>query len=208
MLPAPTRVVIVPSLNRRHPALGRNTIPVLPNSVLRIPLSSIISPRRNNRSKKERKDDLLVCIGEGVLAIRSCKRCEDSKEPCKLGNGSEKCTKCIKDQKFCDLSVPPAMLRRAHKERLRLRDKVRETKLKLNRPEAELQDTEDKEENLVRLEWRNISELEDEPPVNNSINLDNFLFDVSSEQVEVPPGFDFGGLVDVGGTIVEASGSS
>ena len=159
ILPIPTRVVIVSSLNKQYPALDRNIIPVLPNSILRILLPSTISPLRSNRSKKEYKGNLLSSISEGVFAIYSYQRYKRSKEPYKVGNGSEKYTKYIRDQQPYNLSVPPSVLRRIYKERLRLRYKVYKARvkfskagIKLNRLETELQVAEDKEEDLVRLE--------------------------------------------------------
>ena len=58
---------------------------------------------------------------------------------------------------------------------------------------------------MVENEVGNIADLEQEEAL---INSELFPFDVSSEQVEIPPGFNFSGLIDVAGTAVEASGSS
>ena len=60
---------------------------------------------------------------------------------------------------------------------------------------------------MVKGELKNIDKLEEEERA-SSINPDDFLFDVSSEQIEVPLDFDFSRLVDVAGTIAEATGSS
>ena len=63
---------------------------------------------------------------------------------------------------------------------------------------------------MVEGKLKNIDELEEEERA-SSINPDDFLFDVSSEQIEVPLNFDFSGLVDVtgvDGTAAEAASSS
>ena len=59
---------------------------------------------------------------------------------------------------------------------------------------------------MVEGELQNIDELEEEERA-SGINPDDFLFDVSSEQIEVPLNFDFSSLVDAAGTVVGASGS-
>lgn len=85
------------------------------------------------------------------------------------------------------------MLRRIHKERLRLRNEVRQIEAKLSRVNRQLELKEDEEENLVNLEWRNISEMEDDEsspqlPLSDS---NDFLFDLNSEQLEPPSGLDW-----------------
>ena len=148
--------------------------------------------------------------------MRACNRCEKAGNKCRIGTESAKCLKCVEDGQPCDLYVPPHKLRRAHQERLRLRDKVREAKARLHRLEIELQSAEDKEEELVQTEWRNISELEQEegkvqvlegplPPDPNAL-----VFDTSLEQLVMPDGTPwlFPPFDETTGTAAVSSGSS
>jgi len=60
---------------------------------------------------------------------------------------------------------------------------------------------------MVKGELRNIKEVKVDEQA-TSPNLNDFLFDVSSEQVEISPDFDWNTLVDAGGITIEGSGSS
>jgi len=60
---------------------------------------------------------------------------------------------------------------------------------------------------MVKGELRNIKEVKVDEQA-TSPNLNDFLFDVSSEQVEISPDFNWNTLVDAGGIIAEGSSSS
>ena len=168
-----------------------------------------MTPRRtNDRSSTERKKDLLDSNKELSLAMRPCERCSSSGHRCQLGESSEKCIECIRLGKLCDLAIPPEKLRRVHQKRIQMRKKVKEAKAKWFRLECELEKLETEEEELVAAEWQNISKKEIEEKASLPAFDPIIPFDVLSEQLEIPPGFDFSGLVDVAGTVVEASGSS
>jgi len=55
---------------------------------------------------------------------------------------------------------------------------------------------------IVKGEIQNIKEVEHEEQL-DIIDPSDFLFDISSEQVEVPADFDWSGLIDVGGIAAE-----
>ena len=94
--------------------------------------------------------------------MRPCKRCASRNLTCLLGESSEKCIECVSSGKSCDLVIPPSKLRRVHKERIRVRNEVREVKAKLYRMETRLRDLENEEEGLVNSEWSVIQSLEDD----------------------------------------------
>ena len=88
------------------------------------------------------------------------------------------------------------MLKRIHNERVRMKKEVREARARLQRLEKQLEYLEDKEEELVVTEWRNIHELEEqekrEVPATPSDPA--LLFDVSSELFADPPNLDWPSL--------------
>ena len=113
------------------------------------------------RTSSCRKADLLSNFGILSEAIRPCKRCVSRNLTCLLNKSSEKCIEYVSSGKSCDLAIPPSKLRRIHKERIRVRNKVRKVKAKLYRIETRLRDLENEEEGLVNSEQSIIQSLED-----------------------------------------------
>ena len=107
------------------------------------------SRKTNDRNSFKRKEDLLNSVGLLSLVMRSCKRCSSLGKTCSLGEASKKCICCVEASKFCDLAIPPATLRRIHKERLRVRDAVREMETKLYRLKHQLQQLKNEKEKMV-----------------------------------------------------------
>jgi len=119
-------------------------------------------PRKtNDRNSSKRKEDLLNSVGPLSLAMRPCKRCSSLEKTCTLGEASKKCICCVEASKPCDLAIPPAKLRRIHKERLRVRDAVREVEAKLYRLKHQLRQLKNEEEEMMLSEWSVIDTLED-----------------------------------------------
>jgi len=107
-------------------------------------------PRKiNDRNSSKRKEDLLNFANSLSLAMRPCKRCSSLGKTCILGETSKKCICCVKANKSCDLAISPTKLRRIHKERLRVRDAIREVEAKLYRLKHQLRQLENKEEEMV-----------------------------------------------------------
>ena len=114
------------------------------------------------RTSSCRKADLLSNFSVLSEAMRPCKRCVSRNLTCLLGESSEKCIECVSSGKSCNLAIPPSKLRRVYKERIRVRNKVREVKAKLYRIETRLRNLENEEEGLVNSEWSVIQSLEDD----------------------------------------------
>ena len=108
-----------------------------------------MSTRQSKRNFFKRKEDLLFFFGLLILVMRSCDRCSLLKKTCSLSEASEKCLICVADEKFCDLTMSFVKLRRVHKERLRVRDDVREAKAKLDRLKARLRSLKNEKEALM-----------------------------------------------------------
>jgi len=107
-------------------------------------------PRKtNDRNSFKRKKDLLNSADPLSLAMRPCKRCSSLKKTCTLGETSKKCICCVKAGKPCDLAIPPAKLRRIHKERLRVRDAIREMETKLYRLKHQLRQLKNEKEDMM-----------------------------------------------------------
>ena len=142
--------------------------------------------------------------------MRECKNCKNSKPPkkCLVGGSSNKCVECARGAIVCNLApFSPVRWARIEKQRKEKSEAYTEAMAKAMRLHAEMEALEKMKLDMVEGELQNIEEVEmDERLV--SIDPSNFLFDIFSEQVNVPSDFDFAGLVDVVGTTVEASGSS
>jgi len=95
----------------------------------------------------------------------------------------------VESGKSCDLTIPPSKLRRIHKERLRVRDAIREAKAKLSRLRNQLRQLEDEEKEIVSSKWDIINVLEGEEK--SSAASSNLPFDVASENFQFSKSFDW-----------------
>jgi len=135
----------------------------------------------------------LKSLNSIVIVMRPCKRCSSRGKTCTLGEASEKCVACVESGKLCDLAIPPSKLRRIHKERLRVRDAIREAETKLYRLQNQLRRLKDEEKEMVSFEWDIINVLEgkEESFVANS----DLLFDVSAKAFQFLETFDWSSFV-------------
>ena len=142
--------------------------------------------------------------------MRVCKNCDKANRPekCKVGGSSDRCVECARVGYSCDLApFSPARWARIEKKRQEKAKEFKETFAKLNRLQVEVEALEKQKLEMVEGELRNIEEVEADEQATGP-NLNDFLFDVSSEQVEISPDFDWDALVDAGGIAAEGSGSS
>ena len=140
--------------------------------------------------------------------MRACKNCSDRSIECRVGRGSERCLECVRLGRKCDLSISDAEWERVRKERARLSAELQETYAKAARLQKQQELVESRWEEMVRREFQNIEELEeDERRQAAESSIDNLLLNVGSEQLEVPPDFDWlsGSFA---GTVAEATDSS
>ena len=148
--------------------------------------------------------------------MRSCSNCEKAgrSSRCKLGDWLDKCLECVRLGYGCDLApFDPAKWRRLETTRKPLKQEASDALAKYTRLQRQIEFLEDEKREMMESELLNLEELEQkersERPSNilaNSLS-DNFLVDVRSEQLEIPPDLDWltGSL---SGTAAEASGSS
>ena len=109
----------------------------------------MLSRKINNRISTQRKKELLENINFIAFIMRSYKTCTLSHKICRVDEKSEKCLKCIKSDKKCDLTLFSDALRKIHKERLRVKKKVRETRSKLQRLKRQLKSLKNQKEKMM-----------------------------------------------------------
>ena len=109
----------------------------------------MFSRKVNNRISTQRKKELLKNIDFIAFIMRSCKTCILSHKICRVDEKSEKCLKYIKFDKKCDLTLSSNVLRKIHKERLRVKKKVRETRLKLQHLKRQLKSLKNQKEKMM-----------------------------------------------------------
>ena len=145
-----------------------------------------------------------------VAVMRTCQNCEKANTPekCKVGGSSDRCVECARKARSCDLApFSPATWARVRRLREAKEKEVEETMARLQRLYREAGALKRREREIVKGELRNIEEVEvDEQAAGPSTN--NFLFDLSSEQVELLMDFNWSGLVNTPGTVAAGSGSS
>ena len=138
--------------------------------------------KNNNRTSSQRKQFLIFNFGILFVNMRSCKFCSFVVKQYLLSDAFEKCLTCVASKKTCDFVIFFFIMRRVHKERLRVRNEVRETKAKLQRLERQLKRLKDEEENLILKKWDIINYLKEK----KSQNTFHFIifFDVMSKQFQ------------------------
>ncbi len=140
--------------------------------------------------------------------MRPCNHCSNRSVECRVGTGSDRCVECVRLGRKCDLAVSEAEWERVRKERARLRAELSETLAKAARLQKQQELIESRWEDMVRREFKDIEELEeDERHRTAESSINDLLLNVGSEQLEIPPDFDwlsgsFAGIAE------EASGSS
>ena len=138
--------------------------------------------KSNNRTSSQRKQFLFSNFEILFLNMRSCKSCSFVNKQCLLSDAFEKCLACVASRKFCDFVISFFIMRRVHKERLRVRSEIREVKAKLQRLERQLKRLKDEEENLILREWDIVNCLEEKKFQNTFYFI--ILFDVVSKQFQ------------------------
>ena len=176
-------------------------------------------PHRTTKSSTLRRRAQLENSGPGRIVMRPCNHCIRLEKECRVGNDSDRCLECVRAGRKCDLAFSVVEWKRvkeerdrvlrelleAHKRMQAVQEQMQAATAKATRLQTQFEFLEKKEQTMVEREYRNIAELEEEEKQSSEPTLDDLLFDVSSEQIEVPPGFDWSD--SFAGTVAEASGS-
>jgi hypothetical protein len=83
--------------------------------------------------------------------MRSCRNCAISSKVYYVNDNFEKCVKCVRLSRNCDLAISFASIKRIHKKRLRLKKKMREAHTKLSRLKKQLNFLKNKEKKMIIL---------------------------------------------------------
>ena len=128
--------------------------------------------------------------------MRPCKECVKHGLVCCVGPGSGRCLECVRStHRKCDLVVSEQEWSRVERDRVRLHAECQEALSRFVRLRKERDLAEKRWEEMVQREFQNIEELEADEAQESSEattvpSLDDFLLNVSSDQVEMPMGFD------------------
>ena len=83
------------------------------------------SRKINIKNSSFRKKDLFDALDFAYLAIRSCRNCAMSNKVYCVNNDFEKCVKCVRLSRDCNLTISSISIKRIHEKRLRSKKNAR-----------------------------------------------------------------------------------
>ena len=132
------------------------------------------------------------------LVMRSCLNCFKLHKACRIDDDFNSCVKCIRLNYDCDLSFFAAKWRRIRKKRDRVFrklkktfEKIRDVVTKAARLQKQFKFLNEKERAMIKQEFHNIVKLEKDEKQTSESSLNDFLFDVFFEQIEIFSDFDW-----------------
>ena len=81
--------------------------------------------------------------------MRSCRNCAMSSKTYCVSDNFEKCVKCVRLNRDCDLAILSTSIKRIYEKRLRLKKEVRKARTKLSRLKRQLNFLENKEKKMI-----------------------------------------------------------
>ncbi len=81
------------------------------------------SRKINIKNSFFRKKDLFDVLDFMCLAMRPCRNCAMSSKTYCVNNDFEKCVKCVRLSRDCNLTISSISIKRIHEKRLRLKKK-------------------------------------------------------------------------------------
>ena len=85
-----------------------------------------------------RRKSFVANAGLFAPAMRFCKNCVASHQPCQMSDTSKKCIGCNASDRLCDLYVLSVVIQRLHRERIKLRKQMRDARAAVAREDAKL----------------------------------------------------------------------
>jgi len=79
-----------------------------------------------------RKKDLFDALKLVSFVMRPCRNCATSSKIYCVNNNFEKCVKCVRFNRDCDLAISLASIKRIYEKRMRLKKEVHEVRTKLS----------------------------------------------------------------------------
>jgi len=107
------------------------------------------SRKINTRNFFSRKKDLFNALNSLFLAMRSCRNCTMFNKTYCVNNNSKKCVKCVRSSRDYNLTISSTLIKKIHKERMRLKKEVRNARTKLSRLEKQLNFLENKKKEII-----------------------------------------------------------
>jgi hypothetical protein len=107
------------------------------------------SRKINTRNFFLRKKDLFDALKFVFFVMRSCRNCAMSSKIYCVNNDFEKCVKCVRSNRDCDLAIFLASIKRIYEKRMRLKKEVREARAKLSRLKKQLNFLKNKKKEMI-----------------------------------------------------------
>ena len=103
----------------------------------------------------------MATVGAGIPSGRFCFWCTHTSVPCRISKGSDKCLKCIRKAKPCDLApIDIAQWRRLEGQRRQLKEELEQSIAKQSRLLNQINQIESTQQTMVETELCNIEILE------------------------------------------------
>ncbi len=160
-----------------------------------------------------RRRDLLERTNSECIVMRSCEHCSHLQKKCRVDNESDRCIECVRLDRKCNLTFLMMKWKRIKTERDRvLRELLNAHKqmqkifARTTRLQNQFVFLKNKKQMMIEREFQNIVELKKEETRASNSSLNDLLFDVSFEQIEISSDFDW--LSFLTETVTEASDSS
>ena len=164
-----------------------------------------MSPRRTFKSLILRRRDLLQNSELKRIIMRSCENCSRLNKKCWIKKKSNKCVKCVRFDRRCDLFYSIVEWKRvkikrdhvlhdfldAHQKMFETNIKMQKTMIKITRLQTQFQFLKNKKQFMIEREFRNIAELEKNEKKFNESTLNDFFFDVFFERIKISSNFDW-----------------
>ncbi len=141
------------------------------------------SRKINTKNFSLRKKDFFDALELVSLVMRPCRNCATSSKVYCVDNDFEKCVKCVRFDRDCDLTISLASIKQIYEKRMRLKKEMRETRAKLSQLKKQLDFLENKKKEMIVTKWKNIDDLEMNEAHFTKFIAKTFelLFDVSFE---------------------------
>jgi len=81
------------------------------------------SKKINTRNFFLRKKDLLDALELVSLVMRSCRNCATSSKVYCVSDDFEKCVKCVRSNRDCDLTISSTSIKRIYEKRMRFKER-------------------------------------------------------------------------------------
>ena len=159
-----------------------------------------------------RRRDFLERMNSERAVMRSCEHCSRLQKKCRVDNDFDRCIECVRLDRKCNLTFSMMKWKRIKTERDRVLDELlnahkqmQEIFTRATRLQNQFVFLKNKKQTMIERKFWNIVELEKNERKASESSLNDLLFDVFFEQVEISSDFDW--LNFSTETVTEASDS-